>query len=212
MVFRLSRRDLLEKCAAAGLLLVTPPLTIAEIVPRLEDGGGGLTPRRPTPGNDLGPYFKRGAPRAGKLAPEGAPGLPLAVSGQVFDTRGERLADAVVEVWHASYAGIYDNHGFNYRGRPPLDSGKYAFESVMPGHYPDRVCQHVHFMVSAPAHKPLVTQLYFATDPVFEGEPDKNFGKDPLVHSRELVRPVTIAGDPGAPRAMVSFDLVVERA
>jgi protocatechuate 3,4-dioxygenase beta subunit len=211
MVFRLSRRDLLEKCAAAGLLWVAPPLTIAEIVPRLEEREG-LTPRRPTPPNALGPFFKRGAPRAGKLAPEGAPGLPLSVSGQVFDTRGERLDDAVVEVWHASNAGVYDNHGFDYRGLLPLNAGRYGFESVMPGHYPDRVCQHVHYMVSAPGHKQLITQLYFATDPVFEGDPDKNYGKDPLLHSRELIRPVTIAGAPGAPRARVSFDVVLERA
>jgi protocatechuate 3,4-dioxygenase beta subunit len=209
--FPLSRRDLLEKCAAAGLLLVAPPFTIAERVPRLEDGPG-LTPRHPTPPNDLGPFFKRNAPRVGKLAPEGAPGLPLSVSGQVFSTRGDRLPDAVVEVWHTSHAGVYDNQGFNYRGRPPLDAGKYGFESVMPGHYPDRVCQHVHYRIMAPGHKPLITQLYFATDPVFEGDPDRNFGKDPLIHTRELVRPVTIAGDPGSPRAVVTFDIVLERA
>jgi protocatechuate 3,4-dioxygenase beta subunit len=210
MAFRLSRRDLLEKCAAAGLLWIAPPLTIAEVVPHLAEGAPA--PMRPTPPNALGPFFKRGAPRKSRLAPDGAPGLPLSVSGQIFDTRGERLPDAVVDLWHASNSGVYDNHGYDYRGEPVLEAARYGVETIMPGHYPDRVCQHIHFMATAPGHRPLITQLYFATDPVFDGDPDRNYGKDPLLHSRELIRPVTITGDPGAPRAAVTFDLVLERA
>jgi protocatechuate 3,4-dioxygenase beta subunit len=81
----------------------------------------------------------------------------------------------------------------------------------MPGHYPARVCRHVHYFVTAPGHKPLSTQLYFATDEVFEGNPDKNYTKDPLITSRSLVRPVTISGQPGATIAAVEFELVVEK-
>jgi protocatechuate 3,4-dioxygenase beta subunit len=207
----LSRRDLLEKCAAAGLLLVAPPLKVAGLASHFEEGA--LTPRKATPGNELGPFYKKRAPRTGKLAPDAAPGLPLAVSGQVFDTRGAVLTGAILEVWHASHAGIYDNQGYLYRGQLVAgDEGRYGFESVMPGHYPDRVAQHIHFRVSAPGHPPLVTQMYFATDPAFEGDPDKNYGKDPILHSRELIRPVEIAGDPGAPLARVTFELVLERA
>jgi hypothetical protein len=36
--------------------------------------------------------------------------------------------------------------------------------------------------------------------------------RDPLVLSRELVRPVTLSGDPKAVQANVSFELVLERA
>ncbi len=211
MEFRFSRRDLLEKCAAAGLLILAPPLRASELAPRFEEGA--RAPRCPTPPNELGPFYKKRAPRKSKLAPEGAPGLPLGVSGQVLDARGEILAGALVEVWHASHAGVYDNQGYLYRGQlNAADNGSYAFETVMPGHYPDRVAQHVHFKVSAPGHRTLVTQLYFATDPAFEGDPDKNYVKDPIVQSRELIRPVTIAGDPGAPRALVTFELCLERA
>ena len=67
-------------------------------------------------------------------------------------------------------------------------------------------------MVSAPGHKPLITQLYFATDPVFDGDPDKNFTRDPLIQSRELVRPVALVGDPKDIHAAVNFELVLERA
>jgi hypothetical protein len=56
-----------------------------------------------------------------------------------------------------------------------------------------------------------VTQLYFATDPVFEGDPYKNYARDPLCRSRELVRPVVLKGDPDAIMANVNFELVLER-
>jgi protocatechuate 3,4-dioxygenase beta subunit len=81
----------------------------------------------------------------------------------------------------------------------------------MPGHYPGRVCQHIHYLISAPGHKALTTQLYFATDPVFEGDPDRNYTRDPLIYSRELVRPVTLLGDPKDIRAAVNFEIVLER-
>jgi protocatechuate 3,4-dioxygenase beta subunit len=81
----------------------------------------------------------------------------------------------------------------------------------MPGHYPQRVCQHVHYLVTAPGHKPLTTQLYFGTDPVFDGDPQKNFSRDPLISSLELVRPVMIKGDPKEMIAAVNFDVVLEK-
>ena len=134
------------------------------------------------------------------------------VSGTVFSTRGEALPDASVEIWQADHHGIYDLDGYKFRATLPASrEGKYWFASVMPGHYPARVCQHIHYLIRARGHKPLITQLYFATDPVFEGDPDRNFSRDPLVLSRELVRPVTLQGDPKAIRANVTFDLVLER-
>ena len=137
--------------------------------------------------------------------------MPLAVSGVVYDVRGDIVPDAKVEIWQTDHLGHYDNVGYRYRAvLDPGAKGSYAIESVMPGHYPARVCQHVHYLVTAPGHKPLITQLYFATDPVFEGNPDKNFTRDPLITSRELVRPVMIKGDPKQIIAAVNFDLVLE--
>lgn len=92
----------------------------------------------------------------------------------------------------------------------PGAKGSYAIETVMPGHYPMRVCQHVHYLITARGHKALITQLYFATDPVFDGNPDRNFTRDPLITSRELVRPVVIKGDPKQIVAAVTFDLVMD--
>jgi len=118
-----------------------------------------------------------------------------------------------MEIWQADHLGLYDLDGYRYRATLLSDAaGKYGFDSVMPGHYPGRVCQHVHYIVTAPGHRPLVTQLYFATDPVFEGDPDRNYMRDPLVMSRELVRPVTLSGDPKSVQANVTFEVVLERA
>ncbi len=45
---------------------------------------------------------------------------------------------------------------------------------------------------------------------MFEGDPDHNYSRDPLVLSRELVRPVTLTGDPKVIQAHVNFDVVLE--
>jgi len=206
---RLSRRDLLEKCMALGAVSCASnllPSTIAEAWARSE-----AAPKPPTPAAVLGPFYKRLAPNTKSLRQPGDPGMPLVVAGGVFSSRGEALPGATLEVWQANHVGLYDIEGYHYRAKLSVGAeGKYDFSSVMPGHYPARVCQHVHYLVTAPGHKPLVTQLYFATDPVFEGDPDKNFHRDPLITSRELVRPVTLVGDPQEMRASVQFELVLE--
>jgi protocatechuate 3,4-dioxygenase beta subunit len=66
-------------------------------------------------------------------------------------------------------------------------------------------------LVNAPGHKPLTTQLYFATDPVFEGDPQHNYTRDPLIQSIDLVRPVTLTGDPKDIHALVNFEIVMEQ-
>ena len=81
-----------------------------------------------------------------------------------------------------------------------------------PGHYADRPAQHIHYMITAPGHKTLITQLYFATDPYFEGNPDKNYHKGGIVDNRELVKPVMLFEAPGAAHASVQFDICMERA
>jgi protocatechuate 3,4-dioxygenase beta subunit len=140
------------------------------------------------------------------------PGLPLTVNGAVFGTHGDSLPGAKIEIWQADHRGLYDLDGYRFRATLETGkTGKYSFESVMPGHYPARVCQHIHYVVTAEGHKPLITQLYFATDSAFEGDPDRNYSRDPLIMSRELVRPVMLTGDPKAVQAMVTFEVVLER-
>ena len=138
--------------------------------------------KAPTPKNELGPFYRRGAPSRATLSAPGDPGMPLIIAGAIYDTRGEIRPDATLEIWQADHLGHYNIEGYKYRAMMTPDvKGAYHVETVMPGHYPDRVAQHVHYLVKAPGCKPLVTQLYFATDPVFEGDPDRKFNADPLV-------------------------------
>jgi protocatechuate 3,4-dioxygenase beta subunit len=205
-----TRRDLLVKCVATGALTLAPGVTLAEALAWGEAQEGGA--RAPTAWNELGPFYKREAPHMAELRIAGDPGLPLSVSGKVFDTRGQALEGATIEIWHSNDAGVYDLEGYKYRTTLIASrAGEYAFTSIMPGHYPGRVCQHVHYLVKAPGCKPLTTQLYFATDPVFAGDPVHNFNKDPLIQSVELVRPVTMTTTPTGSQADVTFEIVLER-
>ncbi len=206
---RLARRELLSKCMALGVLTSTANLLPSALAAAWQEKEKSRL--APTPAAELGPFYKRLAPSNSAMRAPGDPGMPLVVTGQVFSSRGELIPTAIVEIWQTNHEGLYDLDGYHYRTKltTPAD-GKYEFSSVMPGHYPARVCQHIHYAVTAPGYRPLVTQLYFATDPVFEGDPDKNFVRDPLITSRELVRPVTLVGDPKDIHAAVKFELVLE--
>jgi protocatechuate 3,4-dioxygenase beta subunit len=204
-----TRRDLLLKCAAVGVLKIAPPLSLETGALSQERLAESL---KPTPWNEIGPFYKRKAPNNPNLRQPDDAGLPVAVSGRVLDTRGKSIQGALIEIWHADHRGRYDLDGYHYRCALVSGvSGSYAFDSIMPGHYPARVCQHIHYIVRAPGFKPLTTQLYFATDPVFDGDPARNYARDPLILDRELVRPVMLKGDPSDVIAAVTFELVVER-
>jgi protocatechuate 3,4-dioxygenase beta subunit len=207
---RMTRRSTLQKCLAFGSLTIVSSISPIQLIAAWDDHERLV--RKATPWNELGPFYKKSAPQTALLRRPGDPGMPLSVSGQVFDVRGEVVPGAKIEVWQTDHLGHYDLDGYRYRATLISDTGgKYSFDSVIPGHYPDRVCQHIHYLVTAPGHKPITTQLYFATDPVFDGDPARNFSREPLLASAELVRPVVLRGDPKNLLADVSFELVMER-
>jgi protocatechuate 3,4-dioxygenase beta subunit len=202
---RLTRRQILENCIVRGTLLASVPMSQSRLLALWQD--------KETADNEIGPFFKKGAPETTMLRVEGDPGFPLHVSGRVVDTKGQLVPNARLEIWQADHLGHYDLKGYRYRAKMGV-SGKaeYQFVTVMPGHYPDRVSQHIHYMVSAPGHKTLITQLYFATDTAFGGDPDKNYTKDPILESRELIRPVTLVEEAATAHAAVTFELCLEGA
>ncbi|MFN7923323.1 MAG: hypothetical protein U0Q16_24690 [Bryobacteraceae bacterium] len=204
------RREFLEKCIVRGLLTGAAASHSHLFAMWLQAEKQSL---KPTPAEVLGPFYKKGAPNQGNMRIAGEPGFPLRVTGKIMNTRGEAIPGARIDVWHADYRGIYDVHGYRYRSKLAIDSGtEYALDTNMPGHYPDRPAQHIHYLISAPGCKPLITQLYFATDPFFEGDPDKNFNKRGVVTNRETIRPVALLDENSTPRATVTFDLILEKA
>lgn len=134
----------------------------------------------------LGPFYRGGAPdcEAGDdIARSAQAGDPLFFSGRVMDLDGTPIAGASVDVWQASPVGFYENQDatqddFNLRGKFISDAeGRYSFRSVKPSGYPVPTDgpvgdllraqerrpfrpAHVHFIVSAPGHKTLITQVF----------------------------------------------------
>lgn len=206
---KVSRRDFFYLSLGGGLLALGYPLVRA-----ISQSGDGKQKQRfaPTPSNTLGPFYVKGAPRRENLIEQRDSGLPLLVTGHVINTTGKALADATIEIFHADHQGDYDMSGYRYRAEIPISaSGTYRFETIVPGGYGGRA-QHIHYLINAPGHKQLVTQLYFENDPKFEGDPDKTYAKDSLVWHRELIRPVAKIDKNNVAYTSVAFDICLETA
>src|SRR5436190_10982705 len=115
----LSRRDILWKCAALGALTLAPGVSMADVFEWSENQKP--EPRPKTPWNEIGPFYKRAAPNVAELRAGGDKGLPLSVSGRVFDTRGDVVEGAKIEIWQADDAGLYDLDGYRYRATLTAD-------------------------------------------------------------------------------------------
>ena len=122
-----------------------------------------------TEDNIEGPYYKAGAPERSSLWEPGMHGQKLVVTGRVLNTRCEPIPYATVDAWQCDAEGVYDNTGYNMRGKFKTDGkGKYELTTILPPPYkvaPDRSRPaHIHLKLSAPGGKVLTTQLYFDGD------------------------------------------------
>ncbi|MER5914942.1 maleylacetate reductase and hydroxyquinol 1,2-dioxygenase domain-containing protein [Streptomyces sp. NPDC001982] len=158
-----------------------------------------------TPSAVLGPFYTPGPPEAehGSDISGGLHGTPLWVDVRITDTDGEPLKDAVVDVWQSNEDGFYDVQlpdldGPVLRARLRTDSGgRLTFWSILPAAYPipedgpvghmlsavgrhPYRAPHLHFMIDAPGHRKLVTQLFVSGGDYLDS--DTVFGvKDELV-------------------------------
>jgi protocatechuate 3,4-dioxygenase beta subunit len=212
-----NRRQMLEVCISRGFLIAGTAATASQRQLLAFWQHTEEQAHQPTPPEVLGPFFRKGAPDNPILRAPGDPGFPLKVTGRVTNARGQLVEGAKLDLWHADHSGRYDTRGYKYRAKISPDAGGvYGVETVMPGHYADRPAQHIHYLIAAPGHKTLVTQAYFATDPYFEGNPDKNWQKGHIAQHRELVLPVKLfeggTGPGAAPaHAEITFDIILEK-
>jgi protocatechuate 3,4-dioxygenase beta subunit len=106
-------------------------------------------------------------------------GQRLLVSGVVYqEDCAAPLAGATINVWQTNKDGVYGPaapSGGEVRccylqGTVRTDAaGRYALDTVMPGRYPDaRAPAHIHFEVSHPKAKGVLTELLFAGDPYLD--------------------------------------------
>ncbi|MBJ7289380.1 intradiol ring-cleavage dioxygenase [Williamsia sp.] len=187
----------------------------------------------------FGPFFVEDSPEVpigGDIA-GGASGQPCWVEGTVRSADGEPLAGARLEVWEADDNGLYDVQYEEERtsARAHLfsdDDGRYAFWALTPTPYPiphdgpvgsllaavgrsPMRASHLHFMVTAPGMRRLVTHIFVRGDELLDS--DSVFGvKDSLV--MDFVEQPTETPTPdgrdlnGSTWARVGFDIVLAHA
>ena len=143
-----------------------------------------------TPRTIEGPLFVEGAPLSDSYADMGSDqaGDKINLSGVILNQKGAPIANAIVDIWHASNTGGYSHFDpslpefmFRRRIRTGAD-GKYSVDSIMPSGYsvPEKGSTeglldglgrhgsrpaHIHFFVQAEGYRHLTTQINIDGDP-----------------------------------------------
>jgi protocatechuate 3,4-dioxygenase beta subunit len=122
---------------------------------------GGSTTAIVTPSLTEGPYYKSGSPEQADLYQNGVAGTKLIITGYVYDTNCQPVANAWLDFWQADGNGNYDNSGYTLRGHQYTDAnGRFTLTTVVPGLYPGRT-EHIHLKVQAPNGQVITSQLFF---------------------------------------------------
>ena len=216
-------------------ILLSDVLGVSMLVETVNHRTGGTS----TESTVLGPFHMVESPPrelGGNIALDGK-GEPCLVTGQVTGSDGEPLAGALVDVWQANDDGFYDvqQPGIqperNLRGLFTADDqGRFWFRSIVPRFYPipddgpvgellaaterhPNRPAHVHFIVTAPDHRPVTTHLFVDGSPYIDS--DAVFGvKESLIREFPVVDDPTRAAEVGLPNPFrtVHFDVALLRA
>ena len=172
-------------------MLLSGALGVSNLVCLMNNGANGT---QPTQANNLGPFYRAGAPHCAdgaSLLRSPVPGDALLFKGWVRDMAGKPIAGAEVDVWHSSPAGLYENQDasqaeMNLRGLfTTLADGSFSFRSVKPAGYPvptegptgallraqkrhNRRPAHLHVLIHKPGFKTIASQVYDPEDPHLE--------------------------------------------
>jgi protocatechuate 3,4-dioxygenase beta subunit len=121
----------------------------------------GKTSATVTPSLTEGPYYKSGSPEQANLYQDGMAGTKLVLTGYVYNTNCQPVANAWLDFWQADANGNYDNSGYTLRGHQYTDAnGHFQLTTVVPGLYPGRT-EHIHVKVQAPNGQIITSQLFF---------------------------------------------------
>ncbi len=144
----------------------------------------------------IGPFYRPGSP----IYPNGSAiyadteGDAVTVSGKVMSPSGKPIKGALVDVWQTAPNGLYYSQDstqkeFNLCGRFYTEAdGSYSFITLMPHSYPIPVDgpvgemlraskrnhfrpAHMHFRVSAPGHREVITEFYTKGDKFLDHDP-----------------------------------------
>ena len=182
-----------------------------------------MAKRGQTPSQTVGPFFAYGlAPEqynypfrsiaGGVMAGDDTAGTRIRVIGQVFDGAGERVPDALIEIWQANAHGRYnhpadsrqdnrldpDFKGFGRFGTGTRPDNAFVFDTVKPGSVDGRQAPHLNVCVLMRGlllHA--YTRIYFAdeaeanaADPVLRSVPAER--RDTLIARRDDHLPGTV--------------------
>lgn len=148
-----------------------------------------------TPSSVLGPFHILGAPDlavGGDLKRDNE-GATVIIEGKVSGPDGDPIAGAEIEIWQTSDNGLYSNQDteqaeYNLRGHMTVgDDGIYKLTTVRPapytvpidgsvgellkatGRHPWRP-SHLHFIITAPGFRSLVTEVFPSDDPYLDND------------------------------------------
>jgi protocatechuate 3,4-dioxygenase, beta subunit len=171
---KLPRRRVLIGAASATLLMTPSRLAFA-----------GLVPTAP---QETGPFYPHVLPldrdndlvRIDGHAKE-ASGTVTHVFGRVLDTDGKPIAEAKIEIWQCDSHGRYhyvddadssalDPDFQGYGTTVSARDGGYRFRTIRPVPYPGRTA-HIHFTITTPRSRRLVTQMYVAGERLNDRDP-----------------------------------------
>lgn len=159
----------------------------------------------------------------GQAAPLGE---KIVVVGRVSDEDSRPVRNSLVEVWQCNAAGRYwhskDQHDApldpNFFGVGKFltdDDGRYRFVTIKPGPYPwgnhDKAWRpaHIHFSLFGNVlAQRLVTQMYFANDPLFDFDPIFQSIPDAAARAR-LAAHLDMDATVGAEMLGYRFDIVL---
>lgn len=158
----MNRRLFVRAMAAAGVFanLWIPARADNDVLPR-------------TPRDYEGPFYPTGPRNATNDLIVGEPrDRVLEVSGQILNTKGEPLADALFDFWQADPLGHYKHprdrskgerwSEFLYWGEARTDAeGRFDLRTYVPGDYASRP-PHIHYKVWSNEKSLLTSQMYFA--------------------------------------------------
>lgn len=113
-----------------------------------------------------------------RIAPEDEPGEPMVITGTVYDAAGRPAPGVIIYAYHTDNRGVYPpgegargwvrRHG-RLRGWVQADErGRYRFDTIRPGSYPDRENPaHVHMHVIEPdCCTYYIDSIHFRDDPL----------------------------------------------
>ena len=186
----------------------------------------------------LGPFYvgehkpmPHGADISANLA-----GERMFVQSRVTDLDGKPLAGVPVDIWHADDDGYYDSQKPDYETAGPSSrarfvtdaDGRFFFRTILPCSYPiptdgpvgEMILQvrrhamrpaHVHFLVNAPGHEPLITHVFMDGDKYLDTDVVFGVKKDLIAKIEKRSDATMPDGKPAAgPWHLMTYDFRVK--